>query len=118
MLRNLTEMLVTRLPPVDESCASCRKQLLSLGRWKHHHRLAVFGDGAAGDPDPLVAEETDEILVAQRIVPPLASYDFQDLLLHRLGSDILPPPVPVQAGIEEELHLGEPVGRASVLARR
>src|SRR3970040_779973 len=111
-------MLVTLLPPLDESLRLCLKQLLSLGRGKHTHRLALFGDGAAGDPDPLVAEEPDEILVAQRIVPPFASYDFQDLLLDRLGTDMRPPPVPVQAGIEEKLQLEDPVGSAYVLAAR
>src|SRR3989337_3185993 len=102
-------MLVTLLPPLDESLRSCLKQLLSLGRGKHTHRLAVFGYGAAGDPDSLVAEEPDEILVAQRIVPPLGFDDLQDLLLHRLGSDILLPPFPVQAKILErsEEHTSE-----------
>src|SRR3989337_2024906 len=111
-------MLVTLLPPLDESLRSCLKQLLSLGRGKHTHRLAVFGDGAAGGPGPPVRGEAHEVLVAQRIAPPFASYDFQDLLLDRLGSDILPPPVPVQAGIEEKLHLEDPVGSAYVLAVR
>src|SRR3989337_2193408 len=102
-------MLDTRFPPLNEASRFGLEKLLSLGRRQHTHGLAVFGDGAAGDPDPLVAEEPDEILVAQRIVPPLGFDDLQDLLLHRLGSDILLPPFPVQAKILErsEEHTSE-----------
>jgi len=51
--------------------------------------LAVFGHGAPGDLDVLLAQEINDTLVGMRMLGIFAGYDLLDLEFDRLGGQVV-----------------------------
>src|SRR5215510_5292004 len=89
--------------------------LLTLGRRKDAHQLAVLGHRAPGDVDLLLAEHFGDVLIAERLLRVFLGDDLPDLLLHAFGGDFRPVPS-AQARREKVLELEGALGSVDVLA--
>ena len=80
------------------------EQFAPLRAGEHVELLSVLGDGPAGDVDPLLLEESDQLLVAVGLAGILGVDELLDLLLDRLGGQLLTI-VAADPGVEEVLEL-------------
>src|SRR5207302_1964113 len=104
-----------RRPPVPPSRAAGSRLLeepFALARGKDSQHFAILGDGPARDVHVLRAQDLHDLLVAVGLVPGLAGDDLLDLVLHRLGGDVVATRARDRR-VEEVLQLVDSLRRSS-----